>query len=45
MTLADFPKTFGLNELAKGYFRHQFNTTGNHEKYVGPVFDPQVSEP
>jgi hypothetical protein len=25
MRLADFPKTFGLNELAKGYFPYLFN--------------------
>ncbi len=25
MRLADFPKTFGIDELAKGYFPHLFN--------------------
>ncbi|XP_028411614.1 uncharacterized protein LOC114534373 [Dendronephthya gigantea] len=36
MRLADFPKTFGLNELAKGYFPHLFNKKEN-ENYVGPI--------
>ncbi|CAB4029959.1 DNA polymerase [Paramuricea clavata] len=36
MRLADFPKTFGLNELAKGYFPHLFNTNEN-QNYVGPL--------
>ena len=36
MRLADFPKTFGLNELAKGYFPHLFNTAEN-QNYVGPL--------
>ena len=36
MRLADFPKTFGFNELAKGYFPHLFNTTEN-QNYVGPL--------
>ena len=34
MRFSDFPKTFGLNELAKGYFPHLFNTTEN-QNYVG----------
>jgi len=34
MTLKDFPKTFGLKELAKGYFPHKFNTDDNQD-YVG----------
>jgi len=34
MPLKDFPKTFGLNELAKGYFPHKFNKDGNQD-YVG----------
>ena len=29
MRLADFPKTFGMNELCKGYFPHMFNTVAN----------------
>ncbi|CAB4013535.1 DNA polymerase [Paramuricea clavata] len=36
MRLADFPKTFRLSELAKGYFPHLFNTTEN-QNYVGPM--------
>ena len=35
MRLADFPKTFGLNELAKGYFPQLFNRKEN-QNYVGP---------
>jgi len=33
--LRDFPKTFGLTELVKGYFPHKFNTDSNLN-YVGP---------
>jgi len=36
--LKDFPKTFGLVELAKCYFPHKFNTDKNQE-YVGPYPD------
>ena len=36
--LADFPKTFGLTELKKGYFPHYFNTPEN-QNYVGPIPD------
>ena len=36
MRLADFPKTFGIDELAKGYFPHLFNRKEN-ERYVGPI--------
>ena len=36
MRLADFPKTFGIDELAKGYFPHLFNKKEN-ETYVGPT--------
>ena len=36
MRLADFPKTFGIDELAKGYFPHLFNKKEN-ESYVGPI--------
>ena len=32
--LRDFPKTFELTELAKGYFPHKFNTDEN-QHYVG----------
>jgi len=36
MPLSVFPKTFGLTELKKGYFPHQFNRP-EHQTYVGPV--------
>jgi hypothetical protein len=36
MRLADFPKTFGLNELVKGYFPHLFNRRENRD-YIGPL--------
>ena len=38
MRLADFLDTFGLTELAKGYFPHHFNKKGN-QHYVGPLPD------
>jgi len=38
--LSAFPKTFGLDELKKGYFPHFFNKTKN-QNYVGPM--PDVS--
>ncbi len=36
MKLANFPKTFGIAELAKGYFPHLFNITEN-QTYIGPI--------
>ena len=36
MKLANFPKTFGMTELAKGYFPHLFNTAMN-QTYIGPI--------
>ena len=36
MGLAKFPKTFGQDELCKGYFPHFFNKDENQE-YVGPM--------
>ena len=36
MKLASLPKTFGIEELAKGYFPHFFNKKEN-EDYVGPI--------
>ena len=36
MALAKFPKTFGQDELCKGYFPHMFNTDEN-QNYVGPI--------
>ena len=38
MPLRKFPKTFGLTEIAKGYFPHKFNTDENQE-YNGPYPD------
>ena len=34
--LASFPKTFGLNELKKGYFPHYFNKICN-QNYIGEM--------
>ena len=36
MSLAKFPKTFGQDELCKGYFPHLFNKDKN-QNYVGPI--------
>ena len=36
MALAKFPKTFGQDELCKGYFPHAFNKDENQD-YVGPI--------
>ena len=36
MSLSKFPKTFGMEELCKGYFPHLFNREEN-EKYEGPI--------
>ena len=36
MALARFPKTFGQDELCKGYFPHFFNKDEN-QAYVGPI--------
>ena len=38
--LKNFPKTFDLTELAKGYFPHKFNTDEN-QNYVGPYPDKE----
>ena len=38
MPLRDFPKTFGLEELSKGYFPHEFNTDEN-QNYSGSYPD------
>ena len=38
--LRDFPKTFDLTELAKGYFPHKFSTNKN-QNYVGPYPDKE----
>ena len=34
--LANFPTTFGINELCKGFFPHKFNTLENQD-YEGPM--------
>ena len=44
MALAEFPKTFGLTELQKGFFPHFFNKQEN-EMYVGYVPDKQYYDP
>ena len=36
MSLAKFPKTFGQDELCKGYFPHLFNKDEN-QNYIGPI--------
>ena len=36
MPLKSFPKTFGMNELKKGYFPHYFNKECN-KAYIGPM--------
>ena len=36
MRLANFPKTFGITEMKKGYYPHYFNTAEN-EIYVGEM--------
>ena len=36
MPLRNFPKTFGITELTKGFFPHLFNTPEN-QQYVGPM--------
>ena len=36
MSLAKFPKTFGQDELCKGWFPHLFNKEEN-QNYVGPI--------
>ena len=44
ISLANFPKTLGLNELSKGYFPHYFNTDGN-QNYEGPLPDASYYSP
>ncbi|XP_028408798.1 uncharacterized protein LOC114531373 [Dendronephthya gigantea] len=36
MSLSNFPKTFGMNEMCKGYFPHSFNRRENQD-YIGPI--------
>ena len=40
MPLSDFPKTFGLRELKKGFFPHLFNTPDN-QNYRGRMPDAE----
>jgi len=44
MALAEFPKTFGLNELQKGFFPLFFNKREN-EMYVGYLPDREYYDP
>ena len=44
MRLANFPDTFGLTEMKKGYFPHLSNTLAN-QKYVGPYFPVDMYNP
>ena len=44
MRLANFPDTFGLTEMKKGYFPHLANTLTN-QKYVGPYFPVDIYNP
>ena len=49
MSLAQFPKTFGMTELCKGYFPHLFNKEEN-QNYVGPIppeadYSPNMMKP
>ena len=49
MSLAKFPKTFGMTELCKGYFPHLFNKEEN-QNYVGPIppeayYSPNTMKP
>lgn len=42
--LANFPKTFGLTELKKGFFPHKFSTLENLQ-YEGTILDLKYYEP
>ena len=44
MRLANFPKTFGIAELEKGFFPHFFNRAEN-QSYVGPLPDAMYYDP
>ena len=44
MALSNFPKTFGINELKKGFFPHFFNTQEN-QNYVGYMPDMIFYDP
>ena len=42
--LANFPSTFGIEELCKGFFPHKFNTLENQD-YDGPMPDVSYYDP
>ena len=44
MKLANFPKTFGIEEFSKGYFPHLFNRKEN-ENYIGPILPTPYYNP
>jgi hypothetical protein len=44
MPLSEFPKTFGENELKKGFFPHWFNTRENRN-YIGEIPDVSYFKP
>ena len=44
MALSNFPKTFGIRELKKGFFPHFFNIQEN-QKYVGYMPDKSYYDP
>ena len=49
MPLSNFPATFGLTEMKKGFFPHAFNTA-EHQDYRGPIpelsyYDPKGMSP
>jgi hypothetical protein len=44
MPLSQFPKTFNIHELKKGYFPHKFNQPQNLE-YIGPYPDACFYQP
>ena len=44
MALSNFPKTFGINELKKGFFPHFFNTQQN-QNYIGYMPDKSYHDP
>jgi len=42
--LANFPSTFGIQELIKGFFPHKFNTRENQD-YEGPIPPAEMYDP
>ena len=42
--LADFPKTFNLQEFKKGFFPHEFNLP-HHQEYVGQIPEIEFFDP